>query len=100
ASAPSCALSLHDALPISGLGLPWGVDALADQAQGGAITWGIGEVPTLALAIAVAVGWARDEERIARRGDRKADRDDDAELAAYRSEEHTSELQSREKLVC
>ena len=65
------------------LGLPWGVDALADQEKGGAITWGIGELPTLALAIGVAVAWAQDDTRIARRSDRAADRDDDAELRAY-----------------
>ncbi|WP_235019842.1 cytochrome c oxidase assembly protein [Ruania rhizosphaerae] len=65
------------------LGLPWGVDALADQETGGEITWGIGEVPSLALAIGVAVQWARSDTREARRRDRKADRDDDAELAAY-----------------
>jgi len=65
------------------LGLPWGVDALADQTRGGAITWGIGELPTLALAIGVAVMWARDDTRAARRADRRADRDDDAELRAY-----------------
>ncbi|MDD9206119.1 cytochrome c oxidase assembly protein, partial [Georgenia sp. 10Sc9-8] len=65
------------------LGLPWGVDAMADQEMGGAITWGIGELPTLALAIAVAVRWVRDDERTARRTDRRAERDDDAELAAY-----------------
>ncbi|WP_226925482.1 cytochrome c oxidase assembly protein [Georgenia thermotolerans] len=65
------------------LGLPWNVDALADQEKGGAITWGIGELPTLALAVAVAFAWSRDEERAARRADRKADRDDDAELRAY-----------------
>ncbi|WP_324649256.1 bifunctional copper resistance protein CopD/cytochrome c oxidase assembly protein [Georgenia sp. H159] len=65
------------------LGLPWWVDALADQEVGGAVTWGIGELPTLALAVAVAIAWARDEDRTARREDRQADRDDDAALAAY-----------------
>ena len=65
------------------LGLPWGVDALADQGAGGEITWGIGEIPTLGLAIAVALAWSRDDERTARRTDRAADRDDDAELKAY-----------------
>ncbi|MPV88013.1 copper resistance protein CopD, partial [Georgenia ruanii] len=67
------------------LGLPWGtgVDALADQEKGGAITWGIGELPTLALAVFVAFSWSRDEDRAARRADRQADRDDDAELRAY-----------------
>ncbi|PFG40063.1 putative copper resistance protein D [Georgenia soli] len=65
------------------LGLPWGVDALADQEKGGAITWGVGELPTLALAIGVAVAWAKDDTRAARRSDRAADRDHDAELRAY-----------------
>ncbi|MGO1173040.1 MAG: cytochrome c oxidase assembly protein, partial [Actinomycetaceae bacterium] len=65
------------------LGLPWGVDALADQEVGGAITWGIGELPTLALAVGVAVQWARSERREAKRIDRRADADGDAELAAY-----------------
>ncbi|WP_413451805.1 cytochrome c oxidase assembly protein [Georgenia phoenicis] len=65
------------------LGLPWGVDALADQEAGGAIAWGIGELPTLVLAVSVAIAWARDEERVTRRTDRQADRDDDAALAEY-----------------
>ncbi|QDC26221.1 copper resistance protein CopD [Georgenia yuyongxinii] len=65
------------------LGLPWGVDALADQEKGGAITWGIGELPTLALAIAVAFSWSKADDRAARRSDRQADRDEDAELRAY-----------------
>lgn len=65
------------------LGLPWGVDALADQELGGALAWGIGELPTLVLAVVVAVAWSRDEDRTARRQDRQADRDEDAALAAY-----------------
>lgn len=65
------------------LGLPWGVDALADQEAGGEITWGIGEVPTVTLVIAVAVGWIRSDRRTQRRLDRRADRDGDAELRAY-----------------
>lgn len=65
------------------LGLPWGVDALADQNLGGQITWGIGELPTLVLAVVVAVRWAQEDERTARREDRRAVRDHDADLAAY-----------------
>ncbi|MEE6287138.1 cytochrome c oxidase assembly protein [Georgenia sp. MJ173] len=65
------------------LGLPWWVDALADQEIGGAFTWGIGELPTLAMAVAVGILWAKDEERIAVRTDRQAERDNDAELVAY-----------------
>ncbi len=40
-------------------------------------------MPTLALAIAIAVQWSRDDERMARRLDRAAERDGEAELAAY-----------------
>jgi cytochrome c oxidase assembly factor CtaG len=63
--------------------LPYVPDLLADQQLGGTIAWGIGEMPTLALALMVAVSWARSDQREARRSDRRADRDGDAELAAY-----------------
>lgn len=65
------------------LGRPWGPPALEDQQAGGAIAWGVSELPMLALAIAVALAWTRDDERTARRRDRDADRTGDAELAAY-----------------
>ncbi len=61
----------------------WGVRPLADQHTGGAIAWAFSEVPTLFVLGALFVQWSRDEERIARRTDRAADRDGDAELAAY-----------------
>jgi len=60
-----------------------GVDALADQQAGGGIAWSVGEIPTVALAIAVAIMWSRSDERESKRYDRKADRDGDAELEAY-----------------
>ncbi|MFV0427696.1 MAG: cytochrome c oxidase assembly protein [Beutenbergiaceae bacterium] len=65
------------------LGLPWGVDALADQRNAGEIAWGIGEIPAVAIAVLLAVRWSRADERLARRSDRAADRDGDAELVAY-----------------
>jgi cytochrome c oxidase assembly factor CtaG/putative copper export protein len=65
------------------MGRPWGLPAIEDQQRGGGVAWGIGELPTLALAIAVAVQWTTSDEREARRRDRKADRDGDAELTAY-----------------
>ncbi|HHW82667.1 MAG TPA: bifunctional copper resistance protein CopD/cytochrome c oxidase assembly protein, partial [Actinomycetales bacterium] len=65
------------------LGLTWWVDALYDQQIGGFITWGIGEMPTLILAIVLAVEWSRADEKDAKRIDRRADRDHDAELEAY-----------------
>ena len=65
------------------LGRDWGRDLLADQRYGGGIAWGLGEVPTLFLVVAIVVLWARSDEREARRRDRAADRDGDAELEAY-----------------
>src|SRR5665647_2291379 len=35
------------------LHLPWAVDLLADQRNGGAVAWGVGELPTLILALLV-----------------------------------------------
>ncbi|WP_263855377.1 bifunctional copper resistance protein CopD/cytochrome c oxidase assembly protein [Arthrobacter sp. M4] len=65
------------------LGRAWGASALADQQVGGAAAWGIGEVPTLLVAIGVAIMWSRSDERETRRRDRAAERNNDAELAAY-----------------
>ena len=67
------------------LGRDWGPDPLADQRIGGAIMWGIGEFPTVLMAVTVAVLWARDDSKRAARLDRQADRDGDAELAAWNS---------------
>jgi putative copper resistance protein D len=61
----------------------WGTSALADQQAGGGIAWSVGEIPTLVLAMVVAVRWAGSDERESRRLDRNAERTDDAELAAY-----------------
>jgi cytochrome c oxidase assembly factor CtaG/putative copper export protein len=65
------------------MGRTWGLAPLADQQAGGGIAWSVGELPTVALAILVAVLWSRSDQRDAHRGDRAADRDGDAELAAY-----------------
>ncbi|MDQ0676620.1 cytochrome c oxidase assembly factor CtaG/putative copper export protein [Arthrobacter pascens] len=65
------------------LGRTWGPSALLDQQMGGAVAWGIGEVPTLLVAIGVAVMWSRSDERETRRTDRAADRNNDADLTAY-----------------
>ena len=61
----------------------WGIDALADQRTGGGIAWSVGELPTVSLALIVAVLWYRSDRRESTRYDRKADRDGDAELNAY-----------------
>lgn len=62
---------------------PWIADPVKDSVDGGGLAWAFGELPTLAVMIVVAVQWARSEDRAARRHDRQADRDGDAELAAY-----------------
>ncbi|WP_156685951.1 cytochrome c oxidase assembly protein [Mycobacterium sp. Marseille-P9652] len=65
------------------LGLSWHTDLLGDQRLGGGIAWAAGEVPLVIVMLALLVQWARSDNRTARRLDRAADRDDDAELAAY-----------------
>jgi cytochrome c oxidase assembly factor CtaG len=61
----------------------WGGDAMADQRVAGGIAWSIGELPTLVLAVSVAVLWYRSDRRESVRYDRRAERDGDAELEAY-----------------
>lgn len=61
----------------------WGTSALADQQAAGGIAWSIGEIPTLALAIIVAMMWSRSDARETKRRDRQADRTNEAELTAY-----------------
>jgi cytochrome c oxidase assembly factor CtaG/putative copper export protein len=61
----------------------WGTSALEDQRVGGGIAWSVGEIPTVALAIVVAIMWSRSDDRESKRLDRKADRDGDADLEEY-----------------
>jgi putative copper resistance protein D len=61
----------------------WVTDPLGDTKNGGQIAWGISEIPMLFMVLAVALEWSRSEDREARRRDRQADRDGDAELTAY-----------------
>lgn len=72
------------------LNLPWGPPPLADQHRAGEIAWGVGEAPTLVLAVVVALQWFRRDAAETRRLDRQADRDGDAELKAYN--EHLKRL--------
>jgi cytochrome c oxidase assembly factor CtaG/putative copper export protein len=65
------------------LGLPWVGSLLADQNVGAGIAWSFGEIPTLLVLAAIFVQWYRADDREAKRADRRADRDGDAELAAY-----------------
>jgi putative membrane protein len=61
----------------------WGITALSDQNTAGSIAWGFGEAPTIIVLLVLFVQWARSDQREARRKDRKADRDGDAELNEY-----------------
>ncbi|MDQ2795937.1 MAG: bifunctional copper resistance protein CopD/cytochrome c oxidase assembly protein [Actinomycetota bacterium] len=63
--------------------IPWIPDVVADQQLGGSIAWAVGELPTLVLAMFVVLDWVRTDTALARRTDRQADRDGDAELVAY-----------------
>ncbi|AMB60565.1 cytochrome c oxidase assembly protein [Microterricola viridarii] len=65
------------------MGRDWGLSAIADQQMGGGIAWSVGEIPTLALAIAVAIQWSRSDDKETKRSDRNAARTNDAELNAY-----------------
>jgi len=65
------------------MGWATGVTALEDQQLAGGIAWSVGEIPTVTLAIVVAILWARSDERDSKRYDRKADRDGDVELEEY-----------------
>ncbi|MGY4858859.1 cytochrome c oxidase assembly protein [Cryobacterium sp. AP23] len=65
------------------MGRNWGVSALADQQAGGGIAWSVGEIPTIALAIIVAIQWGRSDDKETKRRDRNADRTGEAELNDY-----------------
>lgn len=64
------------------MGQEW-ISAIDDQQLGGGIAWGIGEIPTLLMAIIAAVHWNQQSEREAKRADRSEARTGDAELRAY-----------------
>lgn len=65
------------------LQLSWHTDLIGDQRLGGGIAWAAGEVPLVLVMIALLIQWRRSDQRTAKRLDRAADRDDDADLAAY-----------------
>jgi putative copper resistance protein D len=65
------------------MGRTWGQSALADQQTGGGIAWSIGEIPTVILAIVVAMQWSRNDAKETKRRDRNADRTGEAELNEY-----------------
>jgi putative copper resistance protein D len=65
------------------LQLPWQTDLLGDQHLGGSIAWAAGEIPLVVVMLALLIQWQRSDRRDAKRLDRAADRDHDADLTAY-----------------
>ncbi|MEV4737087.1 MULTISPECIES: cytochrome c oxidase assembly protein [unclassified Microbacterium] len=68
------------------MGREWGPTPMEDQYIGGGVAWSIGEIPTLILAITVAIQWSRSDTRLQKRRDRHADRTGDAELEEYNAQ--------------
>ncbi|MFJ4223292.1 cytochrome c oxidase assembly protein [Microbacterium sp. NPDC089695] len=68
------------------MGRDWGPTPMEDQYIGGGVAWSIGEIPTLILAITVAIQWSRSDTRLQKRRDRHADRTGDAELEEYNAQ--------------
>src|SRR5690606_10211317 len=59
------------------------VDRRDGQVRGGEVAWGLGHVPSLGIAIIMAVGWYPSPKRAGTRSDRAEERTADAGLAAY-----------------
>ncbi len=74
---------------------PWLADLVRDTYVAGGIAWALGEIPTLVVLISICVQWAASDERLARRLDRAADRDGDADLRAYN--DHLAALARRDR---
>ena len=65
------------------MGRTWGVDPVADQQNGGAIAWGIGEFPSAILTLIVCVQWFNSGTREAKRLDRASDRTGNKDIEDY-----------------
>jgi putative copper resistance protein D len=74
---------------------PWAGGLLADQAVGGGIAWGAGELPLIIVIIALVTQWARQDSRVAARTDRHLDQGTDDSWDAYNA--MLSKLQSRDQ---
>ena len=65
------------------MGRLWGETPLADQKTGGAIAWGVGELPAAVLTLIVSIQWARADGRESKRLDRASDRGGNKDLEDY-----------------
>ncbi|BBA95338.1 hypothetical protein RVR_160 [Actinacidiphila reveromycinica] len=72
-----------------------GVHALSDQTAAGGIAWAFSEIPSVVVLVALLFQWYTSEKRQARRSDRAADRNGDAELVAYNAYLASLEARSR-----
>ncbi|MEN9753243.1 MAG: hypothetical protein RL670_934 [Actinomycetota bacterium] len=80
------------------MGRQWGETPLQDQQTGGAIAWGIGELPAAALTLIVSIQWARADKREAVRRDRASDRGGNRDLDDYNAMfEQLSKLEERRR---
>ena len=65
------------------MGRTWGEAPIDDQHTGGAIAWGIGEMPAAVLTIIVSIQWFRSDSRDAKRLDRASDRSGNKDVEDY-----------------
>jgi putative copper resistance protein D len=65
------------------MGRTWGDTPLADQKTGGAIAWGVGELPAAVLTLVVSIQWSRSDTRASRRLDRASDRSGNQDIEDY-----------------
>ena len=77
------------------MGRTWGALPIDDQHTGGAIAWGIGEMPTAALVIIASVQWFNSDRRDAKRLDRTSDRSGNQDITDYN--EMLAKLAAREE---
>lgn len=68
------ASTLIDGGYFASLQRPWSLDLLADQRDGGAIGWAMGEIPILIALVATFIQWMRDDSHEAKRIDRNTAR--------------------------
>ncbi|MEV6430247.1 cytochrome c oxidase assembly protein [Nocardia sp. NPDC051463] len=79
------------------LGLGWNNDLLGDQRTGGSLAWASGEIPLVVVMLALLIQWSRSDAKLAKRTDRAADRDNDADLSAHNA--MFAELAKRDREV-
>ena len=65
------------------MGRTWGATPLDDQQTGGAIAWGIGELPSAVLTIIVSRQWFLADSREQKRADRASDRTGNQDIEDY-----------------